>query len=560
MSEAGAASLHFKCMFDIKPKTELKAAWIRVTELIKKWIESKENSFQNHPISRMRHTSDWAYGGATVMTMSYVGEGCQDMPQYWALRYEHKDRDKRFRRWSTSIGIEVLCDRLIRLSMMLSHKIEEEYVGPELPNPVPTAPKLVTAILEDNTIQVFAGTEKLRAEVNPIKLGKADLFKARLVDQGRLCPILLVSLASDTGNPLVDTNAISKVLAGAASIYKPESMSIEQEIPYVLPKEYRCYDGAVRIYFPKLDMNDPDDHLKHRFVDKHEIKKYGQRGVEEILASAVARRFRTGMLNPVTTVIDVLRIQTKTEREKTFRKYLEKEQAGRKDAEQELKEYNNELLRLDEENAELTRQKNELYEKNLDLEDKIQKMQDAIGPRERRCGELEADLRKTQEAFEVLNELPKTVNDCVKIIERLFPNRISFTSKAKESATKSCLNRQGPTEIAKAWKLIWAVANCLYDLYFGDPPSGNIVRDFRERTGFDLALTEGSTTSGNKDCMRLRRDTYKGQEIDITSHAKYGDAPTKCLRIHYYVSRDDGKIVVGHCGDHLDTAGTRRRN
>ena len=44
-----------------------------------------------------------------------------------------------------------------------------------------------------------------------------------------------------------------------------------------------------------------------------------------------------------------------------------------------------------------------------------------------------------------------------------------------------------------------------------------------------------------------------------TPHVKWGNEPPRLLRIHFFVDREQKSLVIGHCGDHLDTYGTRRR-
>jgi hypothetical protein len=58
--------------------------------------------------------------------------------------------------------------------------------------------------------------------------------------------------------------------------------------------------------------------------------------------------------------------------------------------------------------------------------------------------------------------------------------------------------------------------------------------------------------------MALRQDTWKGQEIDITPHVK-AEKRGKFFRVYYFTDQSQKVIVVGSCGDHLDTSGTRRR-
>ena len=58
--------------------------------------------------------------------------------------------------------------------------------------------------------------------------------------------------------------------------------------------------------------------------------------------------------------------------------------------------------------------------------------------------------------------------------------------------------------------------------------------------------------------MALRKIVHNGKERDITPHVKAGNK-ARLLRVHFCVDQDEKQIIIGHCGDHLDTYGTRRR-
>ena len=61
--------------------------------------------------------------------------------------------------------------------------------------------------------------------------------------------------------------------------------------------------------------------------------------------------------------------------------------------------------------------------------------------------------------------------------------------------------------------------------------------------------------------MRQYVDTYNGQEINIEAHIKNGnnDKDPKSVRIYFaYDSSVADKIIIGHCGKHLDNATTRK--
>jgi hypothetical protein len=154
-------------------------------------------------------------------------------------------------------------------------------------------------------------------------------------------------------------------------------------------------------------------------------------------------------------------------------------------------------------------------------------------------------------SLEVLKELPKTLSQVVSMIREMHGERIAFTEQALRSANDSEFR-----DIHTAWKALTAMATTLHDLY--NAGNGcNLEKEFRDRTGFPLALTEGKQTNRNRKLRDRRRDTFLGDEIDITPHVKFDDNTTRAY-FAPFAQNDNKLIVVGYIG-HLDTDGTRRR-
>jgi hypothetical protein len=109
------------------------------------------------------------------------------------------------------------------------------------------------------------------------------------------------------------------------------------------------------------------------------------------------------------------------------------------------------------------------------------------------------------------------------------------------------------------WRCLRAMATDLYDLVMQDLPARQVPETFKSRTIFELTWTESKETKRDNKLMAEWRLVYEGREIDITPHVKWGDTAPRLLRVHFWVDRNRKRIVVGHCGDHLDTYGTRRR-
>ncbi len=146
-------------------------------------------------------------------------------------------------------------------------------------------------------------------------------------------------------------------------------------------------------------------------------------------------------------------------------------------------------------------------------------------------------------------ELPRDLVGVMDLIEVLYGDRIIFAPEARRSAASAAF--QDP---AVGWRVLRAMATTLYDLYQDRVP--NIEREFRDRTGLEIALGETSETRKDRELRRLRTMEMAGRTFDISPHVKFGVREPRLLRVHYAVHR--GVILVGHCGDHLETAGTRR--
>ena len=107
--------------------------------------------------------------------------------------------------------------------------------------------------------------------------------------------------------------------------------------------------------------------------------------------------------------------------------------------------------------------------------------------------------------------------------------------------------------------ILRSIPTVLWELYFGEKPSIGVCDDYRDATGFEIALTERSQTKDDSGLMKLRKRSYRGKTISIVPHIKGRDASKRnSFRVHYYVDKERKLIVIGHCGCHLKTSGTRR--
>ncbi|MFO1077934.1 MAG: hypothetical protein U1E73_09450 [Planctomycetota bacterium] len=58
----------------------------------------------------------------------------------------------------------------------------------------------------------------------------------------------------------------------------------------------------------------------------------------------------------------------------------------------------------------------------------------------------------------------------------------------------------------------------------------------------------------NKRARDLRRFTYNGEPIEMMRHIKIGvkDSVAETFRAHFHWDTETKRIILGHCGRHLD--------
>jgi len=154
-------------------------------------------------------------------------------------------------------------------------------------------------------------------------------------------------------------------------------------------------------------------------------------------------------------------------------------------------------------------------------------------------------------------QVPETLQEALIIAQDLFHDRLVVLPRCTRTAAE-CAVKPSLKEMASVWKLLVALATNLHDIVFRDE-SKNVERDFTDLTGFGLALREGAQTNDNGSCVAARLFEYEGVETDFTVHAKW-DRGRKRIRAHLHFDHDRHVVVLGHFGDHLETAGTRHQH
>lgn len=554
MFTSPAGTLHYKSTFRIITHAESEYGWSDIIKIVRAWVSSRnpderfhkrwfftgtELKFEEHP-------------GVFVKTIPAVGDGQEDRPQFWAIRYERPDSNISFRRWRTDLGLTCLGPSEYLVSIATSHRLQPGYIGEEPPTPIPSAPYIVRLLLETPRAQAFAGSELLTVDPVLLPEGGGPTFSDRVSDPARQCPIILVTRENGTGLLKVSPEELAKFLVGTAQIYYTETSNLNEELLWTIPHKYVCKDGMVRVYQPGLKFDSERDYRRHRFFTPDQIDQLTPKGVVDALVRGIARGTQALNRIAVTSIEDVFgkrsaqtlaAFRAKYADEPGLREYIEKFD----EVERELKAA---AVRLKEENNELWQEMEQVLGDREMLEREAAAFRKEVNTlrEENHILSLQAD------AVQQLDQLPSSILEAAQLVERLHTDKIVFTDRAKAAAKEASFG-----DIGTAWSCFWSAATTLHALYF-DPAQqvANIPEEFKNRTGFELALTESSTTQKDGEIMKLRVLDYKERKVDITPHIKHGNKPPKCFRVYFHAHQEEKRIIVGHCGDHLLTSGTRR--
>jgi len=90
--------------------------------------------------------------------------------------------------------------------------------------------------------------------------------------------------------------------------------------------------------------------------------------------------------------------------------------------------------------------------------------------------------------------------------------------------------------------------------YVEDLMNGKGDADARAVFENAFAARESETVESNAAARKRRTFEYQGKSIPMMKHLKIGvkDSAAETLRIHFSWDAESKRVVIGHCGPHLD--------
>src|SRR5438309_5839580 len=150
---------------------------------------------------------------------------------------------------------------------------------------------------------------------------------------------------------------------------------------------------------------------------------------------------------------------------------------------------------------------------------------------------------RPDDVYAVFDQTP-SLEATLRVISTLFPNRVLVLDSALESARDSASFRFQK----KAFELLWTLCTS----YWAALISGDGDVSARQCLGSSYAAKEAESLSGAG--KKRRTFVVDGVETVMLKHLKVGvkDSKSETLRVHFEWLAGQKRLVIGHCGGHLD--------
>lgn len=474
------------------------------------------------------------HDGHTVRGVTSGGSA----PRFISFRLTHPDWKVAQRGWITDTTLTFNGDGTACAVSVHLHTVESgAFVAAP---PTTTRPRLVVDLVDRFGTASTPGRDLEWLGNDPESV---DRFRARLESDDRTYPLVVIS-QRDSG-PLIDIRRTAANLKGTAQVVGIERGADTRALAQVLGTENVPYAGAVFIL-------PGDRRFTRRGLLPYLLAEDRSRGVDleaRLFAEVVSR---TNVLN--------LRRHVPPQRVQEERlRFQISDLVDRSTAAEELERvkalYEEQLEKVHEDLAEAkTSSDGHLQdalaelEKNDELREEIFTLKARIASADQGSSPALSVPAERDLLARVLNSrrARPTLEEVLNSVEALFPDRVIVLPSAKRSAQDS---RFVETDVALDL-LVTLCSEAFCEYATGNGDAG--VRALFGRDAF--ASDESETVKSRRPARRRRTFTYRGEERYMGRHLKHGvkESDVATLRIHYDWDAERQRLVIGHCGEHLD--------
>lgn len=526
----------YACKFDL----QLGASMQSVLEVIAAWISRKARP-SHFPSDYLRKTGNYKLLHLDVAVTTIE----QGYPMQTSIRVTHGDNAVSGRQWATEIGMwHDSPESNLQCSVLLETQ--------EISTRVSEAVEVTRPIIVHQLIERFGHPARCPGKRGVLQLTAAEAsdFCHFLEDPDRQHPVILLSARPADGQYFVSPDDLNFQTVGLADVYAIGSGENTYAITTALGRRHSSWNGAINIIFPvSKRYGEPTLPTYLLLPDQIESMQFEGRQMEREVLSLICHHtnYPNSKAHLSPEKVYSAQLQRRVE-------YARQEAAATGDLE-------GMVALLEEMNATVERKAARLEEENETLqlncsyhEDEIRRLKFDMANIQSSFGELQMTTgqgkRLSADTLQIIREAIQekpSPEQSLTLIEAFFPERVLVLDSAHSSARLSA----GFRYPEKVFDLLWL----LVTNYWEELASGGSDATARQCFGSTYAAKESETVEKN-EAARNRRTFYlpNKQPVTMFKHLKHGvkDNVADTIRVHFEWIPDLNKIVIGHCGPHLD--------
>jgi hypothetical protein len=460
----------------------------------------------------------------------------RDGEAQYSLKYSRKDTDLTTRLWHTTISFRRIPASEENTEITTDCKITvetEDFKPTETPAVVYTPP-IVGKFMKHLPLSI------LSPKPDVVKLDNGDAVYELNSDidfNDRRYAIVIVCPDNDDEMP-IKSSRLAYLAAGLAQVYEIDVKADWDDLQDVLGYKFTPKGGEVKFIYP---VNQNGGFMIPQFDYKpYKINSLKDEGadVEQEMFSQIAQRLARTHAYRQTTPENVAKLIKYQNFQDIKREAIQTAEATLSN---EIKEIFNDS---DRELDNLRIETKDLKAENRRLKYELQTLQDVFQPTTN-APTATFDYVELKKILDIPCER-YFVEDSLHLLQATFPERIVVLPSAFASANESRTFR----EKKRAFNLLWKLATDYYQTLCEGKPDAQARQIF----GDDFSAKESETVEKNAVARQLRIFTYKNNDYEMMAHLRIGtkDSVADTLRVHFRWFADEQKIVIGHCGKHLN--------
>lgn len=524
-----------------------------------KWLKKKEISCPQPFSEEMQKNFFWKMdvsGLGESKSSIDTGSVISDEGKAWCFRYSHYDSETKNRRWIVEAGLRYLkkSDDVVVAVTSMYEDLESNVIFEVVKTPLPSVPGCVLQIFSISDARfTFGGNNQDFGVGNiPLKIGWTKLIVDFLKSDSRRFPVVVFN-----GNKNYADEFSKKIAGKAICVTIPEEapdvfQSLVEGLGYDRDgKLFSIPKDGLRVFFPftKFGKSWEAPIIK---ITPEELNSVGKKLSER--SKRLVRLVLTNVIPcsdwavAVEKMSDIVRL-----REEANRTQREKERSAQKEEERKRLD---ELLKTKKKNVAEYKELAELYESDArDWKEKYEeeRQKNDVLTQNAQCS---YGYTQPETIIRVMESLPSSFEECIKIGKSQFSN-LEFSENARKSAAEAT-DGKTPKNVCMLWEMLWHLDSTLWDLKFRSRKTVDYVSEFKSKSGYTYAKGEGRMTNADPRLMRERTISHNGRVFETIIHLK--PKGNKDWRVYFDYDEENRKIVIGHIGNHLDNATTRKRS